>query len=370
MKRYYIIEGDVTSACGIVQRHTGSAQTTKVYDKIVSNIGDKINCPACGAVGTIAAVGHRQPFGNHSNIPAMENDICLCKCSPPPILKHSQELFFQNVDYSIASAMEAFNLSLPNLQQDLNNNLVEDKETECFCNRDIKLPEFLDIIQGMRDAEKIKGTAILNDPRCIVVGDKSHTKLLEHLNKTLAKYEINSCIRKIHFLTQTYWEGDRFRTTSEYDKGDYLNPGRHPDAKANGNTLLGDGPRYKGRGFMQLTWRDNYKRYFKFILENKAYYSSYLPKDITLDQLLDRKNNYSEIIAKDLFLATDSAGWFWVHGKILNKGSGNLNIQADADNVKKISLWVNGGNNGGKERVAYWTNLKKVMKYDQCKNKK
>lgn len=128
MKRYYIIEGDVTSAGGIVQRHTGSAQTTKVYDKVVSNIGDKINCPACGAVGTIAAVGHRQPFGNHSNIPAMENDICLCKCSPPPILKHSQELFFQNVDYSISSAMEAFNLSLPNLQQDLNNNLVDNKD--------------------------------------------------------------------------------------------------------------------------------------------------------------------------------------------------------------------------------------------------
>ena len=107
------------------------------------------------------------------------------------------------------------------------------------------------------------------------------------------------------------------------------------------------------------------------MLENKSNYSKYLPKDITLNQLLDRKNNYAEIVAKDLFLATDSAGWYWIHGKILSKGrSGNMNILADADNVKKISLWVNGGNNGGKERVAYWTNLKKVMKYDQCKNKK
>ncbi len=95
MKRYYIIEGDVTSVGGVVQRHTGSAQTTTVYDKIVSNIGDKINCSACGSVGTIKAVGHRQPFGNHSNIPAMQEDICVCNCSPPPVLKHSQELFYQ-----------------------------------------------------------------------------------------------------------------------------------------------------------------------------------------------------------------------------------------------------------------------------------
>jgi predicted chitinase len=31
-------------------------------------------------------------------------------------------------------------------------------------------------------------------------------------------------------------------------------------AKANGNTTEGDGVKYRGRGFVQLTWKDNYQK--------------------------------------------------------------------------------------------------------------
>src|SRR4249919_1439287 len=31
-------------------------------------------------------------------------------------------------------------------------------------------------------------------------------------------------------------------------------------AVANGNTCAGDGPKYCGRGYVQLTWKNNYKR--------------------------------------------------------------------------------------------------------------
>ena len=37
--------------------------------------------------------------------------------------------------------------------------------------------------------------------------------------------------------------------------------GNHPSAAAMGNTQVGDGARYFGRGFPQITWKNHYKNY-------------------------------------------------------------------------------------------------------------
>lgn len=242
----------------------------------------------------------------------------------------------------------------------------------CTCDRDLTLNEFLEILKGMRNSEKtLKGSTAILNLKCSVIGDKSHQALLNVLNRTMNKYNINTCIRKIHFLAQIYWESDRFRTTSEYASGKYLDPGKHADAEKNGNTQVGDGPRYKGRGFMQLTWRKNYKRYYSFIIKNIYDYKEVFPENITLNECLDRSKKYHEIVASNLFLAMDSAGWYWNNGVILRSGkAADINLQADKDDVNKISLWVNGGGNGRKERIEYWKELKKVLKYDSCQNKK
>lgn len=243
---------------------------------------------------------------------------------------------------------------------------------ECACNRSLTLNEFLEILKGMRNSEKIlKGTTAILNRQCSVVGDKSHQALLDVLNSTMNKYNINTCIRKIHFLAQIYWESDRFRTTSEYVSGNYLNPGKHTDAEKNENTQVGDGPRYKGRGFMQLTWRKNYKRYYSFIIKNISEYKDVFPEKITLNECLDRNKKYPDLVASNLFLAMDSAGWYWNNGVVLRSGkTADINLQADKDDINKISLWVNGGGNGRAERIEYWKKLKKVMKYDLCQNKK
>lgn len=42
-------------------------------------------------------------------------------------------------------------------------------------------------------------------------------------------------------------------------------PGKHPDAIRMGNTKPGDGHRYRGRGYVQLTWQKNYERMGKLL---------------------------------------------------------------------------------------------------------
>ncbi|WP_427873538.1 hypothetical protein [Flavobacterium sp. MMS24-S5] len=64
---------------------------------------------------------------------------------------------------------------------------------------------------------------------------KSYTALTKALNDTLRKFEINSCLRKIHFIAQIYWETGYFSATTEKNAE---NQPYYP---------------YVGRGFMQLT---------------------------------------------------------------------------------------------------------------------
>lgn len=115
MRRYYIVEGDKTTVSGIVQKHVGAGSTTSWHGRTVSNIGDKVLCPACKSVGIIQPVGERQPLGNKGFIPALNDDLCVCKCSPPPKLIHSQMVFYQ--DNTAQSSANLSNISSHFLNQ-------------------------------------------------------------------------------------------------------------------------------------------------------------------------------------------------------------------------------------------------------------
>jgi hypothetical protein len=132
MIRYQIFENDVTTAGGIVQPHTGGGKSFIWHNRLASNIGDKIKCPACGSVGYIEATGMRRPFDNHKDIPALDGDLCICKCNPPPVLKHSQTSFRHNVAGGIIinNVINPLTFNIPNTQQNLNNNLVDDKDQD------------------------------------------------------------------------------------------------------------------------------------------------------------------------------------------------------------------------------------------------
>jgi putative chitinase len=73
------------------------------------------------------------------------------------------------------------------------------------------------------------------------------------LAPSLARYAIDTPLRVAHFLAQTAHESDGFCTTEEYADGR-----AYEGRRDLGNVEPGDGPRFKGRGLIQLTGRMNY----------------------------------------------------------------------------------------------------------------
>lgn len=95
--RYHILEGDTTTVGGIVQK-TKNSLSFKVYGKQQSYVGDDVWCPACGTMGKIGADGARLKMSVNGYQPALHDDLCLCKCNPPPKLVNSQTTFKEIIE--------------------------------------------------------------------------------------------------------------------------------------------------------------------------------------------------------------------------------------------------------------------------------
>jgi predicted chitinase len=218
------------------------------------------------------------------------------------------------------------------------------KGNSCFCNRNFTVEEVKKIVKLLRSIDKLKTETLFTLRNCnLPIEDKTYERFTNELNSTLNKYDINSCLRKSHFLAQVYLETMGFQTTTEMSLGDEYNPGRHPNAQKNGNIAIGDGPKYKGRGLMQLTWKKNYVSYFKF-------------------SGIDVVTNYLWVSDK-LSYAVDSAGWYWRYGSVW----GDLNSSADKDDIYLINIAINGGVNGFAERIRYLKQLIEFMDIHNCK---
>lgn len=101
-----------------------------------------------------------------------------------------------------------------------------------------------------------------------------------------------------------------------------------------GNTHTGDGPRFKGRGFIQVTGRSNYGK-----LSQWAYAHHLVP---TSTYFVDNPT----VVAND-YWASMSAVWYWTVAR-------NLNYYADRKDIKGATLAVNGAYNGLQDRTNRW----------------
>lgn len=184
---------------------------------------------------------------------------------------------------------------------------------------------------------------------------KEHEKLCNLMDNLLAPAGINTKERVNMFLAQCGHESDGFTRFTEglnYSAKGLLGTFQKyfPDLKTalsyerqkekianrvyanrmgNGPESSGDGWKYRGFGFIQLTGKDNFNIFSK-------------------DTGIDIVTN-PESIRDDLSLAIRTAIWFW------NKN--NLNKFADAKDILGATKKINGGTNGLEDRKKYYNEL-------------
>ncbi|MEX3705336.1 PAAR domain-containing protein [Paraburkholderia sp. BR14263] len=94
--------GDKTTAGGVVIQGEESCRND---GKALAYHGAQIYCHACKTTGYICNVPPYRPMLLMGKQVAMENDICICKCDPPPRLIASQNNASMSFDSSEAAAM-------------------------------------------------------------------------------------------------------------------------------------------------------------------------------------------------------------------------------------------------------------------------
>ena len=141
------------------------------------------------------------------------------------------------------------------------------------------------------------------------------------LGAVMARHGIDTPLRQAHFLAQIGHESGDLRHVEELADGS-----AYEGRRDLGNVAAGDGRRFKGRGLIQLTGRANYTRYGQAIGQD----------------LLTGSNPGR--VAWDPMLAADVAGWFWAVNQV--------NILADADDLRGVTRRINGGFNGLADRQA------------------
>ncbi|MBW6491962.1 MAG: hypothetical protein K0B15_12295 [Lentimicrobium sp.] len=144
---------------------------------------------------------------------------------------------------------------------------------------------------------------------------------------TFTKFCIDTKLRQAAFLAQIAHESGSLKYVKEIASG-FAYEGR----KDLGNTEPGDGPKYKGRGLIQLTGRANY---------DKA--SIYFGVDFVA---------HPEFIEQPLYAALVS-GWYWHTRK--------LNMLADVRDIRRITKLINGGYNGIDMRIRHYERALKAF---------
>lgn len=151
------------------------------------------------------------------------------------------------------------------------------------------------------------------------------------LNTAMSRYGIVGTPRAAAFIAQVGHESGQFRWLKEL-WGPTAQQASYEGRADLGNTVKGDGSKYRGRGLIQITGRANYAA---------------CGEALGLDLL-----SKPELLEQPQYAAM-SAAWFW--------STRGLNTLADQGEFMKITRRINGGVNGLADRQALYDKALKVL---------
>ena len=157
------------------------------------------------------------------------------------------------------------------------------------------------------------------------------TEWLPVIEAAMLEFGINTQQRQAMFLAQIGHESGGMRYTVEI-WGNTAAQISYEGRKNLGNTQVGDGFKYRGRGLIQTTGRYNYEATAKALG-------------------IDCVNN-PDLLAEPENAARSAAWWWQSH---------NLNKYADADDCRGCTKVINGGYNGLDQRLALYEAAKSVL---------
>lgn len=260
----------------------------------------------------------------------------------------------------------------------------DNKETKCpRCDKDITL-------------EEIKNICVNSKGKCIIKDEKLIKAAIPYLNQYRRKVGINTCIRKAHFLSQIaveskfysteenfdyYWEflistfgafkteegkkkaklwGRAVKDTKSKEYVPVSNVNQinianwaYKDKNKNGSFSSGDGSTYRGRGFIQITWKNNYEYISNYFNKNMK-----IGNEANVDWVknpLDLTNKPKDSIA--------SALAYW--------GANNINNVAKKNSeecVKSVTRLINSKLEGLNERIKFFKKAVDILKVNECLN--
>lgn len=146
--------------------------------------------------------------------------------------------------------------------------------------------------------------------------------------------EVNTALRRAGWFSQVLEESVGLSATTEFASGS-----EYEGRTDLGNTQPGDGVRFKGRGFVQVTGRNHYRDFGAWCFKRRLVPSP--------SYFLDNPTK----IADDRF-AWISVAWYWIGNH--NHGYDFLNKAADAKDLVAMTYMVNGGQNGFATRQYYY----------------
>lgn len=173
---------------------------------------------------------------------------------------------------------------------------------------------------------------------CPTIRDKASV-YVPYLNDYMENYGIVSVKQKAAFIAQIAHESGSFNYTTEIASGD-----AYENRKDLGNIYKGDGRKYKGRGLIQITGRNNYRRV-----------SNELGEDFV---------TYPDLLATPRY-AVMSACWFWttIKGNELAELPDTWRSKTKGYSpFQYITFRINGGQNGAIDRLKYYKMALSVIK--------